>query len=459
MGIFGAMMTAVSGLRAQSYSLENISGNIANSQTTGFKRVDTAFVDMIPDAPAGRELAGSVTALGRMTTSVQGDLQATGVPTHMALSGDGFFVVRERTGTANNMPVFGGGQLYTRRGDFALDKDGFLRNGAGFFLSGTALDPVTGEVKGATNEVLRISTEPLPARRTGEITYRANLPSAPATATAVAGGSELMAAPPASMPVGYEPRVTTATTPPPGVRADDTARFMSESVAGGALTVYDDVGAPISLQMRWAKVGDSPATWNLFYLENSAATGADIAWRNIGSPVTFDATGRMTSATRMTIPSVTVDGTTVGAVDLNYGPGGLTQYAAASGLVQASAVQQNGYASGSLTGLSVTADGRIQGSYSNGMMLTIGTVAVAQFNAPDALKRSDGGVYEQTLESGVPIFAMTGAAIVGGNVEGSNTDIADEFSKMIVTQQAYSANTRVVSTAQQMLSDVLNMVR
>jgi len=89
----------------------------------------------------------------------------------------------------------------------------------------------------------------------------------------------------------------------------------------------------------------------------------------------------------------------------------------------------------------------------------VAVLSVAQFNADNALKRRDGGVYEQTLEAGLPIIGLNGANIVGGNVEGSNTDIAEEFSKMIVTQQAYSANTRVVSTSQQMLTDVLNMIR
>ncbi|MFL5313580.1 MAG: flagellar hook-basal body complex protein, partial [Microvirga sp.] len=85
MGIFGAMTTAVSGLRAQSYALENISGNIANSQTTGFKRLDTSFVDLIPELPYRHELAGSVTAFSRLTNTIQGDLQSTGIPTNMAL--------------------------------------------------------------------------------------------------------------------------------------------------------------------------------------------------------------------------------------------------------------------------------------------------------------------------------------------------------------------------------------
>ncbi|KAI9871126.1 MAG: hypothetical protein M1823_008538, partial [Watsoniomyces obsoletus] len=86
-------------------------------------------------------------------------------------------------------------------------------------------------------------------------------------------------------------------------------------------------------------------------------------------------------------------------------------------------------------------------------------VAIAQFNADNALRRTEGGAYEQTLESGLPVLGLNGASVLGGNIEGSNTDIAEEFAKMIVTQQAYSANTRVISTSQQMLSDIINVVR
>ncbi|HZY24098.1 MAG TPA: flagellar hook-basal body complex protein [Beijerinckiaceae bacterium] len=563
MGIFGAMTTAVSGLRAQSYALENISGNIANSQTTGFKRLDTSFVDLIPELPYRHELAGSVTAFSRLTNTIQGDLQSTGIPTNMALNGEGYFIVQERSGTANNRPIFGGGDLYTRRGDFALDKDGFLVNGAGYYLKGSSIDPVTGEVRGAGNGVIQISTDPLPARSTTEILYRANLPSSPATssvtASAAGGGSATLTAPPASLPAGYDPRLFAPSATPPAVRMDDQGRFMSQSISGGAITVYNQVGAPIDVQLRWAKVesaGPSKATgtvdvsgaytlgagndgnltlngtnialvaadddtailskinaqsavtgvtasldtanhlvltaqdqtanmtvagtgatltslgltgstsnpttdvWNLFYLRNSKPiVGGDLTWQNVGVPVTFNASGQMTSATSIAVPDITIDGSAVGSMNFNFGGTGLTQFASASGLVQASTIQQDGYPSGTLDSVSVTSDGRISGNYSNGRVVPVAVLSVAQFNADNALKRRDGGVYEQTLEAGLPIIGLNGSNIIGGNVEGSNTDIAEEFSKMIVTQQAYSANTKVVSTSQQMLADVLNMIR
>ena len=140
MGIFGALTTAVTGMRAQSFALENISGNIANSQTTAFKREDTSFVDLIPDNTPSKQLAGNVIANSRSTNSVQGDIQNASVGTYMAINGQGFFVVEKPASFADNLPVFDGVDLYTRRGDFSTDKNGYLVNGAGYYLMGIPVD-------------------------------------------------------------------------------------------------------------------------------------------------------------------------------------------------------------------------------------------------------------------------------------------------------------------------------
>ena len=574
MGIFGAMTTAVSGLRSQAYALENISGNIANSQTTGFKRVETSFVDLLPDMPYRKELAGSVTAFSRLTNTIQGDLQSTGVSTNMAINGQGFFIVQERTGYNNNRPTFGGVDLYTRRGDFTIDKDGYLTNGAGYYLRGSSIDPVTGELRGSGTGIVQISNEPLPARQTTQIQYNANLPSIPGTAAREGApgvpGAELLAAPTGTLPAltlppGYDPRVvTTPASPGPAVVGADVSRFMSQSIEGGLIPAYNAVGARIDITLRWAKVaadtmpatsqgtanisgaftvgaggagnvtingtpialvaaddgasvlskinaqsgitgvrahvdtsgqlvltandttnslvlGGTAATltalgltaattppntaatdtWNLYYREDASATGNQPAWRNVGVPFTFNSSGVMTAPASgvATVPNLTVDGNAVGNINFDFSAGGLTQYASADGRVEQSTLQQDGYSAGVLDSVSITSDGRISGSYTNGRVVPVAQISVAQFNADNALKRRDGGVYEQTLESGLPIIGLNGATLIGGNVESSNTDIAEEFSKMIVTQQAYSANTRVVSSAQQMLSDVMNMIR
>ena len=162
MGIFGALTTAVTGMRAQSFALENISGNIANSQTTAFKREDTSFVDLIPDNIPSKQLAGNVVANSRSTNSVQGDIQNASVGTYMAINGQGFFVVEKPASFADNQPVFDGVDLYTRRGDFSTDKNGYLVNGAGYYLMGIPVDSTTGNLVGSVPQLLQFNSR-LPA--------------------------------------------------------------------------------------------------------------------------------------------------------------------------------------------------------------------------------------------------------------------------------------------------------
>src|SRR5215475_11317216 len=181
MGIFGALTTAVTGLRAQSFALENISGNIANSQTTAFKRVDTSFLDLIPDNPPSKQLAGTVTASARATNTVQGDFQSASIGTFMAINGEGFFVVQKPTNFTDGRPTFDGSDLYTRRGDFQTDKDGFLVNGAGYYLLGIPVDAKTGNLSGSVPQLLKFQNDFLPAQPTTQIQYRANLAAYPAT--------------------------------------------------------------------------------------------------------------------------------------------------------------------------------------------------------------------------------------------------------------------------------------
>src|ERR1700704_2878443 len=181
MGIFGALTTAVGGLRAESYALENISGNIANSQTTAFKREDTSFEDLIPDNSPTKQLSGNVIASSRSTNSVQGDIQNASVGTYMAINGQGFFVVEKPASFADNLPVFDGIDLYTRRGDFSTDKNGYLVNGAGYYLMGIPVDAQTGNLVGSVPTLLKFQNDFLPAQATSQIEYRANLASYPLT--------------------------------------------------------------------------------------------------------------------------------------------------------------------------------------------------------------------------------------------------------------------------------------
>ncbi len=182
MGIFDALTTAVSGLRAQSFALQNISGNIANSQTTAYKRTETSFEDLIPDAPPRQQSAGSVVANARATNNVQGQISTASIGTFMAVNGDGYFAVQKPSSFVDGRPVFDGVSVYTRRGDFQMDKDGFLVNGAGYDLLGIPIDATTGNRTGSAPQLLQFKNDFLPAQATTEIDYRANLASYPLTA-------------------------------------------------------------------------------------------------------------------------------------------------------------------------------------------------------------------------------------------------------------------------------------
>jgi flagellar hook protein FlgE len=455
MGIFGALTTAVSGLRSQSYALENISGNIANARTTGFKRVDTAFVDLVPDSAPRRELAGSVAGFSQSTNTVQGDLNTTGIGTHVALNGEGYFVVQERTGFAGGNAVFGGTDLYSRRGDFELDRNGYLVNGAGYYLKGVKMDPITGDLIGSQPSVVRIDGDNLPARPTSTLEYRANLPSYPSTNNADRSV-------PASELLGAGPWGGVA---PAAVSANDETAFLNATISGGSATLYNTQGSPLNAQLRWGKTSNGPETWNLYYLSNSNATGAATRWSQMpGGTFQFGAGGQLTAPAGGALPGITltINGAAIAPVNFTT-LGGLTQYAdadtEASGSIRVNKIRQDGYPSGQLTSISIGDGGRVQGNYTNGQVVGLYQISVAQFSADNALKRRDGGVFEQTLESGGPVLEDGGRSLVGGALENSNTDIADEFSKMIVTQQAYSANTRVISTSSDMLRDIINIVR
>src|SRR6202165_1810585 len=182
MGIFDALNTSVGGLQAQSFALQNISGNIANASTTGYKGINTSFEDLIPDATSpSRQVAGGVTAFAAATITTQGTVSVTTVATNMAINGDGFFSVQKPTSVTDNVPVFDGVTDYTRRGDFQVNANGNLVNKAGYYLMGVTVDPKTGNPLGNVPQVLQFQNNFIPAQATTSIKYAANLPTIPIT--------------------------------------------------------------------------------------------------------------------------------------------------------------------------------------------------------------------------------------------------------------------------------------
>ncbi|HMB10458.1 flagellar hook-basal body complex protein [Saliniramus sp.] len=453
MGIFGALQTAVAGLRSQSYAMENISGNVANSQTVGYKRMDTSFVDLVIDSPREQAIAGSVRAQSAQAISLQGDILPTGKNTNIAINGSGFISVSQISGFRDGQPVFSENNLFTRRGDFQLDKDGYLVNGAGMYLRGDSIN-LEGLIT-STNGILRITDTTVPASASEQVEYSAVLPSTAGTNYYNANNIDTIAD-------------NAATGAPfnagtwPNIQANESSNFLSRTISGGSVVVYNEAGAPIDLQLRWGKLADDE--WALFYQNDASATGATPMWTRLGAaPVEFQTNGTLDpgSPSSYTIATgTTVNGQALSEpLNINFGTEGLRQFAVPNNLIQGLELSQDGYPAGVLQDISISSDGRISGIYSNGQSFAIARVAVAQFAAPNMLKPRDGGTFEQTIDSGQPTFSPEGARIIGGAVEQSNADIAEEFSKMIVTQQAYQANTRVVTTSQQLMEATINMVR
>jgi flagellar hook protein FlgE len=247
------------------------------------------------------------------------------------------------------------------------------------------------------------------------------------------------------------------------VIANDVTTFTNESIAGGSVTAYDGTGAPVNIQFRWAKTASVATggvdTWQLFYQMNSNATGTQSAWQNSGKVITFNSTGQMNPiVSTLTLANITVNGSSLGNVQVNFGSTGLTQFANSSGTAQISQLQQNGFAAGQLQSVAIDSQNRLVGSFSNGQTIPMAQVTLATFNGQNSLQALGGGTYAATADSGQPIFSATGT-ISGNALEGSNVDIATEFSKLVVAQQAYSSNAKVMTIANQMMQSLLTVIQ
>ncbi len=472
MSFFGSMTTAITGIRAQSSALGYISDNIANSQTTGFKRTDASFYDIVTASSSTFHQPGAVVARPGYTNTVQGSVDASQVATNMAINGEGFFMVSQRVATVDNNPVFQNVNYYTRRGDFSMDKNGYLVNGGGYYLQGVAIDPATNNPVGDTPSPIKVNNSFLTANQTTNISYTANLPNMPQTAHATAlsysAGSELL------MTAAEIAGGTTFANDPTGagvgdgyIQAADEQNFLDRSVSGGAITTYDGQGNPVNVQIRWVKTNNAADdagtgggdTWMAFYKSDDSATGAAAKWTNIGQAYSFTSTGQLSPAVdSTTITNLTVNGNNIGNVTLTHGPGNMTQFADNNGTVSVNKIDQDGYASGELVNVAVGANGRVTGTYTNGKTIDIFQVTLAKFNNPNGLQKMNGTAFAETQESGAAILGGTGDIIASAN-EASNVDLADEFSKLIIAQQAYTAGTRIITTSDTLIQETLNMKR
>jgi flagellar hook protein FlgE len=245
------------------------------------------------------------------------------------------------------------------------------------------------------------------------------------------------------------------------VIANDSTTFTDQSIDGGSVTAYDSEGNPVNVQFRWAET--ATGSWQLFYQSDSTATGTQSAWTNVGTTFKFNSNGELSPPiSSVAIQNLTVNGDALGNVQLNFGTTGLTQFASPSSAsddtAQVNQLQQNGYAAGSLQSIAVDSENQITGTFSNGETIPLAQITLATFNGENSLQSLSGQAYAATVDSGPPIFSATGK-VEGSSLESSNVDIATQFSQLIVAQQAYSANARVMTTADQMIQSLLQVIQ
>ena len=428
MSLFGAMSTAVSGLSSQTQAFGDISDNVANSQTIGFKRVDTAFIDHLTTSTATVNESGAVVARPEYINTVQGTVSQSDNPLSLAISGQGYFSVSQGSSNSDGTTTFSSQAAYTRAGDFQLDKSGYLVNSAGNYLNGWTVDS-SGIADTTSLKPILVNQSTFNPVATSHVTVSANL----------------------------VPSTTPLASPAP--------------TASSVVDVYDQEGTAHQLTLTYTATGAN--TWSLGVADD---TGASIGTADL----TFAANGTLSevvsgtadntttgSAAAMTLTTnyaaTTSAGAGVQSIALNLGAigstTGLTQFAGTSYTPRG--ISQDGVPPGSFSSLTTTTTGGIVANYDNGQSRTIAQVPITTFQAPDQLQRLDGSAFSATLASGNPLTQASGNNGAGKidtqSVEASNVDISSEFTKLIVAQQAYSANAKLITTANDLLQTTVNM--
>ena len=410
MSLFGSLYTSVSGLSAQSQALSMISANIANTSTVGYKSDSAQFADLVTQAGASNSFSsGGVLTNTVQNIDTQGLLQQTQSSTDMAISGNGFFVVQ-------SSPAAGQTAAYTRAGSFSETSQGYLVNTQGYYLMGWPLN----------NGALPPSTSTLNSL------VPVNLNTVATSVAPTANGAINL-----------------------NLNASDSVIALPQHNYSYSLQVYDSLGAPQSIQLDFNKT--APNAWTV-----NATAGTPPVTTPFN--LTFNANG-----TLATIGGVPVPPTTISPPAITWGNGSSNQTISIdigkmtqlSAPYSVSSVTQDGASFGTQTGVSVSKTGVISVNYSNGQIKQVYQLPIATFTADSQLSSGSGDVFLQTQNSGTYYLNQAGqggaGAVSPSSLEQSNVDLATEFSNMIVTQQAYNANSKVLSSANTMLQDLLQV--
>ncbi|WP_299007653.1 flagellar hook protein FlgE [uncultured Caulobacter sp.] len=425
MSLSAALSTAVSGLTAQSRALSAISENIANSSTTAYKTTDVYFQALVSGGKGSSTSTSAVTAKSSQAMSVQGTVTSTSVATNVAIQDAGFFVV------TNDPTAAASEDMYTRNGSFETNADGYLINTEGFYLMGWPTDADGNVLASNTNDLTGLSA--------------INLSS-----------------------IGGTAKATT--------EIEMSANVPADAEVGAALTtsmqMIDSLGVSHTVGQTWTKTADN--TWELTLSDPVLTSDGTTQSGTIsGGPYTvvFNTDGSLGSVT----PTLdfTVTGFSSGAADSAValdigeigGTDGVTQYASTSSTIGLEDVQteQDGALYGELSGISIDSDGLVTANFDNGISLAIYQIPIATFSNPNGLTLVSGTTYDENSAAGQVHLNLPGeggaGSLVASALEGSTTDIATEFNKMIIAQQAYSAASQVVSTAGDMFDSLIQAVR
>jgi flagellar hook protein FlgE len=435
MSLFGALNIGVAGLDATSQAMSITSSNIANVNTVGYKASDAAFSTLLSSAMGGGDSEASVIASTSQNVTAQGTINTATSPTDLAVSGNGFFVVNSTPTDSSGAS----GQLYTRVGDFTPDANGNLVNSAGNYLMGWPLDS-SGNLPADLNTLTPVNTADLAgkAQATTTITMQANLQSSSTEDTTYAAGD-----------------MTNGTVTP------DFQRTVQ---------VYDSQGGSQPLDISYVKTGANTWSYEVSYSGNSSnitgtnpiATGT-MSFNSDGTLANANtASATPTGSVNIAIPWSASSGLSSQAVSLNMGTvgssNGVTQFDSASSLTSATV---DGNLFGSLSGVTVGTNGVVTANFSNGLSQAIYQVPIATFANANGLTAVSGNAYQASQSSGAAAVnaAGTGGAgsIDSNSLEASTVDLATEFTNLITTQRAYEASSKIITTAAQMLDQLMQM--
>ncbi len=383
----------------------------------------------------------------------------------MAVSGSGYFVVTTASSDASGQLAFSGSAYYTRAGDFSLNKDGYMVNSAGYYLEGYTITGST--VDTSSVEPIQISSLLDNPEATTAVTYVANLPASAENYTSTASTIDVYDA----LGSTHQTDVTWETT-------GTTNQWLATVVVqdAGGITGTDTYNYIATFRVDFNSA--SPAgTINTITGVSSGYYLSTDTTRTLTTDLGAPAVSTDTSGDAAIVYLGDVDGGSTGnltfpgagsqTINLNLGnydlATGLTQYANASSTVSVSSISQDGLGEGSYSSIGIDSDGIVSINYSNGSTRKIYQIPVATFNSPENLQRGTGGVYTATIASGTANLHLAGnngaGTISSSSLEASTVDIADQFTTMIEAQQVYSANAKIVSSVNNMMSTIMQAVQ